>query len=237
MGRQARAGRGRRMTWARRSFRRPGCRNYWWRRGGTLQITAARFRSSRRPRRPAASPSPGCRAGAGCRRGWPPLHRGHPRRACADLAVPDLFRRSPRAASCCTHSTRRSIALGLNGAAYLAEVYRAGLQAIHAGQREAAQIGRHEPRRKPCATSSCRSRCASVLPPMVQLPGIALLKDTSIASLIAAPELTTARARSCAASTTCRWNSISWPALIYFLMAFPLSRAAKRLEARLARGH
>src|SRR5215469_15606941 len=31
------------------------------------------------------------------------------------------------------------IGLGLNGAAYLAEIYRAGIQAIHRGQREAAQ--------------------------------------------------------------------------------------------------
>ena len=31
-------------------------------------------------------------------------------------------------------------ALGLNGAAYLAEVYRAGLQALDPGQREAAQM-------------------------------------------------------------------------------------------------
>ena len=32
------------------------------------------------------------------------------------------------------------VALGLNGAAYLAEVYRAGIQAVDSGQREAAQM-------------------------------------------------------------------------------------------------
>src|SRR5208283_825592 len=36
--------------------------------------------------------------------------------------------------------TAAVVALGLNGAAYMAEVYRAGIQAVDTGQREAAQM-------------------------------------------------------------------------------------------------
>ncbi len=126
-----------------------------------------------------------------------------------------------------------AIGLGLNGAAYLAEVYRAGLEAIHAGQREAAQsVGMTAPQTMRYIMLPQAMRV--VLPPLVNYL-IALLKETSIASLIAAPELTN-RARDLSSEYFMPMDIYLVTGLIYFLMAFPLSRAAKRLEARMARG-
>ena len=127
-----------------------------------------------------------------------------------------------------------AIGLGLNGAAYLAEVYRAGLEAIHPGQREAAQsVGMTAPQTMRIILLPQAMRV--VLPPLVNYL-IALLKETSIASLIAAPELTN-RARDLSSEYFLPMDIYLVTGLIYFLMAFPLSRAARRLEARLARGH
>ena len=126
------------------------------------------------------------------------------------------------------------VGLGLNGAAYLAEVYRAGLEAIHAGQREAAQsVGMTAPQTMRYIMLPQAMRV--VLPPLMNYL-IALLKETSIASLIAAPELTN-RARDLSSEYFMPMDIYLVTGLIYFLMAFPLSRAAKRLEARMARGH
>src|SRR6266403_1667817 len=47
------------------------------------------------------------------------------------------------------------VGLGINGAAYLAEIYRAGIAAIHRGQMEAALTLGMTPLGR-CATSSCR---------------------------------------------------------------------------------
>jgi polar amino acid transport system permease protein len=125
------------------------------------------------------------------------------------------------------------VGLGLNGAAYLAEVYRAGLEAIHAGQREAAQsVGMTSVQAMRYIVLPQAMRV--VLPPLVNYL-IALLKETSIASLIAAPELTN-RARDLSSEYFMPMDLYLLTGLIYFLMAFPLSRAAKYLEARMARG-
>jgi His/Glu/Gln/Arg/opine family amino acid ABC transporter permease subunit len=125
-----------------------------------------------------------------------------------------------------------SIGLGLNGAAYLAEVYRAGLEALHAGQREAAQsVGMTIPQTMRHILLPQAMRVA--LPPLVNYL-IALLKETSIASLIAAPELTN-RARDLSSEYFMPMDIYLITGLMYFLMAFPLSRAARYLEARMAR--
>ena len=79
------------------------------------------------------------------------------------------------------------VALGLNGAAYLAEVYRAGIQAVDPGQREAAQmLGLR--RTQVMRDVILPQAVPVVLPPMGNYL-VSLLKDTSIASLISAPEL------------------------------------------------
>jgi His/Glu/Gln/Arg/opine family amino acid ABC transporter permease subunit len=125
------------------------------------------------------------------------------------------------------------VGLGLNGAAYLAEVYRAGIQAIHRGQREAAQaIG---------MTHGLVMRfiilpqaVRIILPPMANYV-ISLLKDTSVASLISAPELML-RARDLSSEYFRPMNLYVIAGLMYLAMAYPLSRAVRAMEARLSQG-
>jgi His/Glu/Gln/Arg/opine family amino acid ABC transporter permease subunit len=125
------------------------------------------------------------------------------------------------------------IGLGLNGAAYLAEVYRAGIQAIHRGQREAAySIGMThlDAMRYIILPQAVRI----VLPPMANY-GIALLKDTSIASLISAPELML-RARDLSSEYYMPMRLYLITGLMYLGMAYPLSRIVRFLEDRLSHG-
>lgn len=123
------------------------------------------------------------------------------------------------------------LGLGLNYAAYEAEIYRAGIDAVPRGQWEAAlSLGMSE-------TQAFRR---AVLPQAVRisLPGmandfIALLKDTSLLSVITVVELT--KRLSITAIDT---NSWLLPGLLcaalYFAMSYPLSLLARKLEANLA---
>jgi polar amino acid transport system substrate-binding protein len=123
------------------------------------------------------------------------------------------------------------LGLGLNYAAYEAEIYRAGLQAVPRGQIEAAQA----------LSMSGRLVLRRVLLPQafrVSLPGvandfIALLKDSALVSVITVVELTKRM-------TIVAVDSGGWlaPGLLcatlYMLMSYPLSRLARRLERVLA---
>ena len=120
----------------------------------------------------------------------------------------------------------------MNYAAYEAEVYRAGIQAVPRGQMEAAlSLG--------MPTSLALRRV--VLPqgfrlalPSVTNDFIALLKDSSLVSVITVVELTKRM-------TITAVDVRSWAipglmcAALYFIMSYPLSLFARRLEARLAR--
>jgi len=126
------------------------------------------------------------------------------------------------------------IGLGLNYAAYMAEVYRAGIEAIHRGQREAAQsIGMTygQSMRYIILPQAVRV----ILPPMANY-AISLLKDTSVASLISAPELML-RARDLSSEYYMPMQLYLIAGAIYLVMAFPLSRAVRRLELALGKGH
>jgi His/Glu/Gln/Arg/opine family amino acid ABC transporter permease subunit len=125
------------------------------------------------------------------------------------------------------------VALGLNGAAYLAEVYRAGIQAVDKGQREAAQmvgLRRGQVMRHVVLPQAL----PAVLPPIGNYI-VALLKDTSLASLIAAPELLL-RSRDLAGTYYLPMQFYLLAGAIYFAMAWPLMFGVRRLERRLSRG-
>ncbi len=126
------------------------------------------------------------------------------------------------------------VGLGLNYAAYMAEVYRAGIEAIHRGQREAAQsIGmtQGQAMRHIILPQAVRI----ILPPMANY-AISLLKDTSVASLISAPELML-RARDLSSEYFMPMELYLIAGLMYLAMAYPLSQAVRRLERYFARGH
>ena len=125
------------------------------------------------------------------------------------------------------------IGLGLNGAAYMAEIFRAGIVSIHSGQLEAAlTVGM-----TPLAAMRwviLPQALRVVMPPLANF-GIALLKDTSVASIISAPELML-RARDLASSSFQPMEVFLLAAAIYLAMSLPVSFFTRRLETRFRRG-
>jgi His/Glu/Gln/Arg/opine family amino acid ABC transporter permease subunit len=125
------------------------------------------------------------------------------------------------------------VALGLNGAAYLAEVYRSGIQAVDPGQREAAQmLGLRRP--QVLREVILPQAVPIVLPPMGNYL-VSLLKDTSIASLISAPELML-RSRDLAGTYYLPMDYYLLAGAMYLIMAWPLMQGVRRLERRFGRG-
>ena len=126
--------------------------------------------------------------------------------------------------------TAAVLGLGLNYAAYEAEIYRAGIQAVPRGEIEAGHA---------LGMSGALVLRRVILPQAIRfsLPGvandfIALLKDSSLVSVITVVELT--KRMTIAAVDLRGWVM---PGLLcgalYFAMSYPLSRLARRLEARL----
>ena len=129
------------------------------------------------------------------------------------------------------------IGLGLNGAAYVGEIYRAGIVAIHRGQIEAAlSLGMTPVRAMRYIILPQAVRI--VLPPLTNY-AILLVKDTAIISTIAAPEVMFEARRIVQATFM---HSVSgqiylMAALIYLAITLPMSYVAKRLEMAKAAWH
>jgi polar amino acid transport system substrate-binding protein len=122
------------------------------------------------------------------------------------------------------------LGLGLNYAAYEAEIYRAGIQAVARGEIEAAHA---------LGMSGALAFRRVVLPQALRfsLPGIAndfiaLLKDSSLVSVITVVELT--KRMTIVAAETGDWVLPGvLCALLYLALSYPLSRLARWIEARL----
>jgi len=126
--------------------------------------------------------------------------------------------------------TAAVVGLGLQGGAILAEVFRAGIEAIDRGQREASLTLGLTPRQAMIDVVAPQAwRIA--LPPVGNYV-VGLLKDTSIASIIAAPELML-RAKDLASSSFMPMQLYVLAAAIYFMMSFPLALFIRRLERRI----
>lgn len=120
--------------------------------------------------------------------------------------------------------------LGLQGGAILAEIFRASIEAIDRGQREASLTLGMTPRQTMIDVIGPQAwRIA--LPPVGNYV-VGLLKDTSIASIIAAPELML-RAKDLASSSFMPMQLYVLAAVLYFLMSFPLAMLIRRLERRI----
>lgn len=125
------------------------------------------------------------------------------------------------------------IGLGMSAAAYIAEVFRAGIQAIHKGQREAALAVGMSPMvafRHIVLPQAFRI----ILPPLLNML-IILLKDTSVCSLISTQELTL-RAKDLAMTSFLPMQLFLLAGVIYFAIAWPLSFVTRRIERRMRRG-
>ncbi|MCF6158466.1 MAG: transporter substrate-binding domain-containing protein [wastewater metagenome] len=124
------------------------------------------------------------------------------------------------------------IGLGMNYAAYEAEIYRAGIQSIPHGQTEAA-LSLGMSRRLALKRIILPQAFRITIPPMTN-DFVALFKDSSLVSVIAIVELT--KAYGILAAATMNFFSLGIiTALLYFGMSYPLSLYARRLERRLMR--
>jgi His/Glu/Gln/Arg/opine family amino acid ABC transporter permease subunit len=127
--------------------------------------------------------------------------------------------------------TAAVVGLGLQGAAVLAEIFRAGIEALDRGQREASLSLGLTPAQTMLDVMAPQA-IRIVLPPVGNYL-IGLLKDTAIASIIAAPELML-RAKDLASSSFLPMQLYVLAAIIYFAMSYPLSLLLRRLELKLA---
>ncbi len=122
------------------------------------------------------------------------------------------------------------VALSLNAGAFLAEIFRGGIQAVPIGQRDASFV---------LGLSRVTMFWSIVFPQAVRtmLPAtgnvfVSLVKDSSLLSVIAVPELTY-QAQQLATSTFRPLEVYTLLAFTYFIVAFPLTRGIGRLEKRL----
>lgn len=123
------------------------------------------------------------------------------------------------------------IGLGCNGGAYLAEVFRAGIESIHKGQMEAAlTVGL-----TPLAAMRwviIPQAMRVVVPPTTNY-SIALLKDTAVVSAVAAPEIMF-KARNLVMETYLSAQIYLLVSIMYLVMSLILAWISRRLERRLA---
>lgn len=125
--------------------------------------------------------------------------------------------------------TAAVLGMGLNYAAYEAEIYRAGLLSVPKGQDEAARsLGLTGPETLWHVILPQAAR--TILPPSTN-DFIALFKDTSLVSIITVSELT--RAYNVGATATYKFMELGLlTAGLYFLMSFPLSMWSRRMEKK-----
>jgi polar amino acid transport system permease protein len=121
------------------------------------------------------------------------------------------------------------VAFFLNNSAYYGEIYRAGLDSVGAGQREAARS---------TGLTAWQAMAFVVIPQAVRnvLPDLVsntveVVKLTSLASVVALPEML--YSADMARSVTYNSSPIVLAALIYLVLLWPVVRLVSRMEHRL----
>ena len=122
------------------------------------------------------------------------------------------------------------IGLSLYMAAFISEVYRAGIQAVPKGQREAAQV---------LGLTPAQSFIRIVLPQAIRmtLPPLAsnfvqLIKFSSLGAVISVSEITR-RGMELSATNFRPLETFTFIAVVYFLICWPLAMAIRWWERRL----
>jgi polar amino acid transport system permease protein len=122
------------------------------------------------------------------------------------------------------------IALSLNAGAFLAEIFRGGIQSVPVGQRDASFV---------LGLSRMTTFWSIVFPQAVRsmLPAtanvfVSLVKDSSLLSVIAVAELTY-QSQQLSVQTFRPLESYTMLALTYFMITYPLSVGIGRFEKRL----
>ena len=127
-----------------------------------------------------------------------------------------------------------TISLSMNAGAYMAEIFRAGIQSVDKGQMEAARslgLPYGKAMRRVVLPQAIRTMIPAIISQF-----IISLKDTSILSVIGFPELT--KAGNIIVGNTFAalqvWGII---ALMYMVVIVTLSRLAKKLERKMNVGN
>jgi His/Glu/Gln/Arg/opine family amino acid ABC transporter permease subunit len=119
------------------------------------------------------------------------------------------------------------VALTLNAAAYVSEIFRAGIQSIDPGQMEAARaLGMDYPAAMRWVILPQTLR--RVLPPLTN-EAVALLKDSSLVSVVALSELMRA-GKELATNAGSPMTIYLAVALLYLALTLPLTSLVRRLE-------
>ncbi|MDH3660064.1 MAG: amino acid ABC transporter permease [Alphaproteobacteria bacterium] len=129
--------------------------------------------------------------------------------------------------------TAAILGLGIHGAAFLAEIFRSGIESLHRGQMEAALSLGMTPA-KAMSYIILPQAIRVVVPPIANYT-VGLLKETALCSIIAAPELML-RAKDLASSSFLPMHAFVLAAIFYYIMSFPLMRLAEHLEVRMGAG-
>jgi His/Glu/Gln/Arg/opine family amino acid ABC transporter permease subunit len=123
------------------------------------------------------------------------------------------------------------LGLSVYSSAFIAEIYRAGIQSVPRGHREAAQV---------LGMSPFDSFVRIVLPQALRatLPPLAanfvqLIKYSSLAAVISVPEVTR-RGMELSSSTFRPLEIFSVIAVVYFVICWPLAQSIRLWEKRLA---
>lgn len=127
---------------------------------------------------------------------------------------------------------RAIIALTVGYSAFVAEVFRAGIQSVDTGQVEAAKalgLGRYRRFRHVVLPQAVRT----ILPPLGN-DFVAMVKDSSLVSVLGVADITQ-MAKVYAAGSFRFFETYSIVAYVYLLLTVSLSLALRGLEARLRR--
>jgi polar amino acid transport system permease protein len=127
---------------------------------------------------------------------------------------------------------KAAIALGLVGAAYLAETFRAGIQAVPKGQMEAARSLGFSPAR--AMVSIIIPQAFRVILPPLTNEFVILFKDSSLVLLLGVTleERELSKFGRDLASTTANSTPILVAGLCYLLVTIPLGFVVRRMEAK-----
>lgn len=123
------------------------------------------------------------------------------------------------------------IACGINSSAYVAEIIRAGLQAVDKGQVEAARslgLTHHQTMRFVVIPQAIR-----IILPALGNEFVTLIKETAVLSIIAIEEITR-KGVLWASQAYTFWYAYIGVAIVYLCMTIPLSRVVAYAERRMA---
>lgn len=124
------------------------------------------------------------------------------------------------------------LAIGIGYSAYIGETVRAGIQAVPAGQWEAARsLGLSTPQ---CLRHVILPQAMRIVIPPVLNDFVACLKDSSLVSIIGLRELTRA-GREYYSATFLDFQTWTVVAVLYLVMTLVLTRCSAALERRLRR--